>query len=169
MPSKFNVGDVVMIKSYGNDKFLVCRGWYTYEGCRRSGMYYKRVPDGLIVPESEVKPEDAILVNEDDGCGCPPHRHPHDHKESGYFTTVDTIEDRNNLVFPQLQHGRIVRVNDVDGQVKYYEWDAEYFTWKDYEFPAPTSVTERIHSLDQRLIPVEQAHNWVYMSDLVSA
>lgn len=168
MSNFFDVGDIVILKDYGNDKFLVCRGWYTYEGSRRSGTYYKRIPDGYVVPGFEVDVEDVVKVTNVPDCPHPPHGKPHDVNMSGTFVTVDTIEDRNKLVFPQLQHGKIVRVNDVQGEVKYYQWDAEYFTWKDFEFPPSIAVSERIASLDQRLIPVEKAYNWVYMTDLLT-
>ena len=165
---RFNVGDVVLLREYGNDKFLVCRGWYLYEGSRRNGLYFKLIPEGTIVPDFKVNvPEDIIVVDSvDDTCNRP---RPPKPSTSGYFVTVDTIEDRNKLVFPQLQDGKIVRVNDVQGQVKYYIWNAEYYKWEDYEFPASVDVTERIASLDQRLIPVESSYNWVYMNDLVNS
>ena len=169
-----SVGDIVMITGYGNDKFLVCRGWYTYDEQRHNGRYFKRIPEGTVVPDSEVNLDDVTVVSSDTGCSCKPVPCPPDAPEygpmgslDGAFVTVDTIEDRNKLCFPIPPDGKIVRVNDVDGQTKYYVWDAEHFAWNDFEFPTSVSVTERIASLDQRLVPIEKAYNWVYMKDLL--
>lgn len=170
MSNFFDVGDVVIIKDYGNDKFLVCRGWYTHEGSRRSGTYYKRIPDGTIVPGFEVNLEDVVKVTNVPGCPHPPHGgRPHEGHMSGAFVTVDTIEDRNKLVFPQLQHGKIVRVNDVQGEVKYYQWDAEYFTWKDFEFEPSTKVVNKLRDLDIRISNVESNESWKYIADMLGA
>ena len=173
-----SVGDIVMITGYGNDKFLVCRGWYTYDEQRHNGWYFKRIPEGTVVPDSEVSLDDVTVVSSDTGCSCGPSPCPPPSPEApdygpmgsldGAFVTVDTIEERNKLCFPVPPDGKLVRVNNVDGKVKYYEWDAEHFVWNDFEFPTSVSVSERIASLDQRLIPIEKSYNWVYMKDLLS-
>lgn len=169
-----STSDIVMITGYGNDKFIVCRGWYSYNGQRHNGWYFKRIPEGTVVPDSEVSLDDVTVVSSNTGCSyrpisCPPQAPECGPMGSldGAFVTVDTIEERNKLCFPVPPHGKLVRVNDVGGQVKYYEWDAEHFVWNDFEFPAPVSVLERIASLDQRLIPIEKSYNWLYMKDLL--
>lgn len=77
-------------------------------------------------------------------CPAPPHpgHRPHPgHKPhpddmavlSKHAVTVQNISQRNALAHMPLQHGKIVRVNDVEGQIRYYEWDAINFTWIDIQ------------------------------------
>lgn len=43
--------------------------------------------------------------------------------------TVESLEDRDRLSSALLDNGKIVRVNNVEGAVEYYEWDSENQTW----------------------------------------
>lgn len=159
------VGDIVMISSFGTQKFITCRGWYTYKGMRRSGWYFKSISGNSIVPEFEVDSNDVTVVvssgsgNADCGCGsdcCKPTpapmpnpgscdcRNPMKDNVDGAFTTVDTVEERNKICFPYAPDGKIVRVNDVKGEVRYYIWDAEQFKWNDFEFPTSKETVDRI-------------------------
>lgn len=45
------------------------------------------------------------------------------------FISVDSIEDRDNIPRCQLADGKVVRVKDVDGEVKYYSWDLDTNSW----------------------------------------
>ena len=45
------------------------------------------------------------------------------------FITVQDIDERDSLNSKKLPHGKLVRVNDVDGQIQYYEWDATNQDW----------------------------------------
>lgn len=165
-----SVGDIVMISGYGNDKFLVCRGWYTYEGSRRNGWYFKRIPDNVIVPDFTVDIDDVTVIS-GDHCGCPPkpgHKPPlNPENVNAAFVTVDTIEERNSLCFPLPPDGKIVRVNDVKGEVKYYIWNAESFRWDDFEFEPSTKVVNKLRDLDIRISNVESNESWKYIADML--
>lgn len=45
------------------------------------------------------------------------------------FIVVDTLEDRDNIPRSQLADGKVVKVNDVDGEITYYSWDNTNATW----------------------------------------
>lgn len=170
-----NVSDIVMITGYGNDKFMTCRGWFTYNSSRRNGWYFKRIPDGYIVPDFEVDLNDVTVVSSSTSQCCPPHHpgHPgpppaNPENVNGAFVTVDTVEERNNLCVPFPPNGKIVRVNDVRGEVKYYIWNAEELKWDDFEFEPSSLVVSGISDLDKRVTQLED-EDWVYLSDVTSA
>lgn len=174
-----NVGDIVMITGYGNDKFIVCHGWYTYESQRRSGWYFKSIPMGEVLPDFAVDMEDVTVVTYSNPSGpcprppkpdCPPPPMPPAAFDNtmGAFTTVDTIEERNALCNPWPPDGKIVRVNDVKDEVKYYIWNAEEFRWLDFEFPTSSLTTEQISALEQRIAELESSETkWIYMTDIL--
>lgn len=175
-----NVGDVAMLREYGNDKFLVCKGWFTYRGSRRNSWYFKQIPDGTIVPFFEVDLDDVVIVNSGsttDSCNCD-HNHHHDHhncehdcncppkpprppkgKPNGDFTTVNTLDERNQLCFPYPPDGKIVRVNNVKGEVKYYIWNAEDMKWANYEFPTNSETQQKVDTLNLKLDVQVEKHN----------
>lgn len=202
-----SIGDIVQISDYGTMKWLVCRGWYTYDRSRCYGWYFKSIPDNRILPESEVDMSSVTLLSSEGtteiincNCGCnggntsggdnsntgngsnggnnngsdnnsgndnsnncqppsfrPPHR-PHkppmfapapDIPGDGTFITVDTISERNVLGTPFTQDGKIVRVNNVRGEVKYYVWNAEALNWENWEVPSAGSGSSDAESLEE--------------------
>lgn len=44
------VGSIVMINRFPGTKWLVCNGWYTYEGRSQNGMYLSSIPARTILP-----------------------------------------------------------------------------------------------------------------------
>ena len=50
------------------------------------------------------------------------------------FISVPTLKHRDRLDTYDLPDGRICRVNNVDGEPKYYIWSIQTKTWEDYEF-----------------------------------
>lgn len=177
-----HVGDIVMITGHGNDKFLVCNGWFTYQNSRRYGWYFKLIPSGDILPDFEVDLSDVTVIScnsSSGGCDCPDVKPPHPgHKPGpplpfnvenieGAFTTVDTIEERNALCVPFPPDGKIVRVNDVRDEVKYYIWDAENLRWNDFEFPISDTLNQKLDGMEERIQNLETNSSWTYLSDLV--
>ena len=168
-----NAGDIVMITGYGNDKFIVCDGWYTYDNTRREGWYFKSIPEGTIVPDYLIDLDDVTVVTSS-SCNCPPipggrppHPAPKNPNVEGAFVTVDTIDERNALCIPYPPDGKIVRVNDVKGEIKYYIWNAEEFRWNDFTFLGD-ETTEKITEIDSRLKLIEEDIDWVLMDNLVT-
>ena len=174
-----NAGDIVMLSGYGNDKFLVCRGWYSYEGFRRNGWYFKKIPEGTVIPESEVDLSEVTIVTSDSGRSCPPAPPmptppcppaPPQNLDNvlGAFVSVETIDDRNSLCFPYPPNGKIVRVNNVQGETKYYVWDSESCSWKDFEFASTDDLVRRLDNLEARLETIENSADWVLLDDLMN-
>lgn len=188
----FDTGDIVMISDFGNAKFIVCHGWYTYNSSRQNGWYFRSIPNGKIVPDYVVDIDSVTLVSSDSGgsCGChydnpcnPPHRDEpcgceEDEKEKikdqafGSFVTVQNIDERNSLGNPFPVDGRLCRVNNVSGDVKYYVWNATDLRWDDFTFPTDPVVVEsmtqqinqaheRISSVDSKVTRVETKINTV--------
>lgn len=184
-----SVGDIVMLSTYGNEKFIVCRGWYTYKSTRRSGWYFKSIPNGTVIPDFDVETEDITIVSyaSDGDCGCdhvhPEHHHdccddnccclpsaPKDYK--GAFVTVNTIDDRNRLGHPYPKDGQLVRVNNVRGEVKYYVWDAENLKWDAFEFPTNSDTLQEIEEMEatlgkvtQDITVIKQNSEWILLTD----
>lgn len=184
-----SVGDIVMLSTYGNEKFIVCRGWYTYKSTRRSGWYFKSIPNGTVIPDFDVDTEDITIVSyaSDGDCAChhvhPEHHHdccddnccclppaPKDYK--GAFVTVNTIDDRNRLGHPYPKDGQLVRVNNVRGEVKYYVWDAENLKWDAFEFPTNSDTLQEIEEMEatlgnvtQDITVIKQNSEWILLTD----
>ena len=191
-----DVGDIVLINPYGNTKFLVCRGWFTYNNTRRNGWYFKSIPKNYIVPSDTVDPEDVTILSSYNSYDCDCHPKPPRPSpcpppvgtNENAFVTVETLEDRNILSYPYPVNGRIVRVNNVNSEVKYYIWNSSTYEWEDYEFPLNSeateaikqmisdideqkethkadmlSVTEKLSSLGIRITEVEDKSDWVLL------
>lgn len=64
--------------------------------------------------------------------------------------TVETLRDRDRMASSLLQNGKIVRVNDADGQggVEYYSWNAEAGAWDEaslgYRYMTRDEIDEAI-------------------------
>lgn len=180
-----SVGDIVLISSYGNTKFIVCRGWYTYKSTRRSGWYFKSIPNGDVVPDFEVDTADITTVSYasngscdckppvyEDDCDCCKHEHSCKPKQPGApFVTVNTVDERNRVGHPYPDDGQIVRVNSVRGEVKYYIWDAENLKWDPFEFPANTETKDAIEDINQTLATatedikvIKQNAEWILLN-----
>ena len=169
-----SVGDIALLQGYGNDKFLVCRGWYMYQDSRRNGWYFKRIPDGKVVPDFEVDLSQVVIVaSERHECPPGPSGRPgppvdKDANVEACFTTVNTIGERNNICRPFPPDGKIVRVNNVKGEARYYIWDAEEFIWKDFEFPTSATTLQDIKDLDSKVTNIQFITEWKYMSDIMT-
>lgn len=156
--SRLFSGDVVRLSRFPGMKWILQNGWYYYDGRQQNGWYFSSVPEDTVIPvnDSDLLTLSVISTNNTQQCppfypggnpqDClhlyPPHPpHPEDNLGNKSMITVDTITERNALCSKHLQHGRIVRVNDVKGEVKYYEWDAIKFTWIDVELGQGTIKT----------------------------
>lgn len=181
-----NVGDIVIIPDYGNTKWLTCYGWYTYHNSRLNGWYFRSIPEGNIVPESEIDTYSIRLVTpseSSDSCGC---NRPRPYPPTGSnvpcsdececddptpFVTVDTINQRNSLGDPYPKDGAMVRVNNVKGETKYYQWDAENLVWTQLSFPVfidGEPIQDKITEIDLTINELKDLHEWVLLNRLVS-
>ena len=71
------------------------------------------------------------------------------------WITVDTIEQRDRLNIRLVPDGKVVKVNDVGGSVKYYSYDQSLSTW-----------VEEVFGLDGSFVKKEDLENEV--NDLVN-
>lgn len=180
-----HTGDIVVISDYGNVKWLVCRGWYTYNRSRMYGWYFKSIPDSRILPDYAVTLEDVKVLSseyvEKDEVEeieppkkphhrphCPPPE-PHNHHNhcDNCFVTVDTIAERNALGHPYPPDGKLVRVNEVKGETKYYSWNSEDLKWDPWSIGEAIIdevvnelVTEKLTTVENR---IEKVEKWILL------
>lgn len=72
------------------------------------------------------------------------------------FITVESVAHRNRLDTGLLPHGKLVRVNNVDGKVRYFSWDSVDLVWRDASFEFDdtelrNSISEITESLKSKL------------------
>ena len=142
-------GSVIVMSSYPNVKWILKNGWYTYQGRQYNGWYASSIPENNILPIDEQSLVGVTLISSP-GCSCSPpppfppgpgcipppppqpdfpfHKDLKDQIERAWIT-VDTIEQRNRLNIHLVPNGKVVKVNNVDGQVKYYSYDQVNSTW----------------------------------------
>ena len=141
-------GTILIISRFPNIRWVLQYGWYTYNNQKSTGWYLSSIPGGTILPVTESDLNCAIVVqaNSSQMCPVPPHPHPHPGPQpptpgptpstmqemlDRAMITVDTIAQRNSLNNQFLPNGKMVRVNDVDGEVRYYEWSDALLDWID--------------------------------------
>lgn len=161
LPTGVEIGDgaVVRLSSYPDRYWVLHYGWYPYQCQQFMGWYFVSVPDKMILP---MKDEDLLTITvistDIDSCGpypsCPPcDSYTHCNSCSSHamhvpeaewqinrsFITVDNIAQRDQLNCKLLPDGKIVKVNDVDGEPVYFTWDKLQHRWNYATFPADTS------------------------------
>jgi len=151
---KITDGTVVVLYRLPNMRWIVHKGRYIYNGHTEEGWYVSSIPSQTNMP---LYITDLCMIRiVDHGCNpyphppcppCPPPPTPGPSPEVVPFTkedkeaiakamlTVDTIEDRDALVSDELISGKVVRVNDVDGEPRYYEWNKTESRWDDIHIP----------------------------------
>lgn len=78
------------------------------------------------------------------------------------LVTVDTLAERNRLAMWGIQHGRIVRVNNIDGKgtLEYYSWNAATSSWDEASFGprymTRAEVMEEIDRLNTTIAELQQ-------------
>lgn len=161
---RLNEGSIVELPQYDDIKWILRNGWYSYEGDRCQGWYVIAIGDQTILPINEIDLNLITLISANDGCSCipsqppnPNHCHPplpeHNiHEEvDRAFITVDTLAQRNKLNDRLLPHGKIVRVNNVNGAIEYYEWDQVNEVWLPWNFGASKDIEQKISNIESSL------------------
>ena len=146
--TKIFENSIVVLYRLPKVKWIVKLGNYEYNGKRRKGWYFSSLPSGTTMP---VFTEDLVALRVVDGPTprpfppgpCPPGPPtppaplpviftPEDKEMIARSTiTVDDLEARDKLADSNTIDGKVVRVNDIDGQgtVEYYQWDSTNSTW----------------------------------------
>lgn len=141
-------GSVVILARLPNIKCVVHYGWYDYQGVRSIGWYFTFIPTQVVAPVTESDLQSITLVDpsEDEQYPIPPAPWPpyspavfskyDEYLLNSAFISVPTIQTRDDLVtnIPGLPNGKLVRVNNVEGAVKYYSWDAIEQIWIETHF-----------------------------------
>lgn len=138
-------GDVVMLSEYPGYLYTATYGWYVSDGVKKKGWYFMSTTSKNLVPVDKTDLSELVVVESKHHSSphpFPPKPHPDPGPgpdpippipgilESRAAVTVQDIAQRNVLASKNLPGGKIVRVNDNgDGEVAYYEWDAEALNW----------------------------------------
>lgn len=140
-------GDIVMLSRFPGVKWIVHKGWYSYQGCQSIGWYFCSIPQGVIIPVTDDELRHLTIVS-NEGC-CPPQPPgpmpppvpPELMREiNRAWISVPTIAHRDNLNKRFLPDGKIVRVDEVTtGVPGYFRWDQVSQTWVDETFGIDTS------------------------------
>lgn len=165
-------GSVVMLFRLPNLRWIIHYGYYNYNGKKQKGWYFSSIPSDTTMP---VFNEDLVAMKVIDGSPepCPPGPGPHPPFPPGPgphppapipipFTpqdkmqvdaamiTVDDLAARDKLGRDGLQNGKVIRVNDIDGQgtVEYYSWNAETSKWEEaslgYRYMTRAEIMEAV-------------------------
>lgn len=164
-------GNVVVLKRYPGLKWVVHWGWYTYNNHQYKGWYFVSIPSQTILPVNEEDLIGIKVVSSKSNdcypdypdypdCPIPPGPFPpepgpcppkpeqvkftkQDKKElQSAFITVNTIADRNKLDTSKLPDGKIVRVNNVNGETQYYAWSARNDHWEDWDIAFMSDIVD---------------------------
>lgn len=157
-------GTIVMLSRFPGMKWIVKNGWYTYNQQQLSGWYFLSIPDKTTIPVNEADMKTLCVISTNSSPyhppypPCPPHPVPpgphkpvQDEILDRAMITVDNLNQRNALGDAFLPNGKIVRVNDVDGKIEYYEWDSATLTW------LPASLGENYLTKDETQDLVDEA------------
>lgn len=126
-------GDIVTIDGYDGIKWISQHDWYIYNNQRQFGWYFTSIPEGVILPFSEVSLDKVHVITVDRirhfdyGEEKPDPFVVFDQTMRSAFVTVDTLADRDAIkdLYP-IPHGKMVKVNEVS---KIYSYDEPTATW----------------------------------------
>lgn len=197
-------GTIVIIRRFPGTKWILHQGFYSFEGAKLSGWYFVSIPGEATMPMYETDLIGIRVVGGSNPCPpfpppVPPHPYPptppgpcpvppmsypytrYD-RDTVYRAamTVDTVAELHALQVRDIQDGKIVRVNNYEGRIEYFEWSVKEQVWKllslgdrypDISYISDTYATkESVDALDQRLEVVEDTldqMDWVNMDELV--
>lgn len=181
-------GSIVILAEYPYSKWIVKQGWYTYNNQQLNGWYFKSINDGAILSLSNVNLDTITVVSQGERPCPPPHHHgpgpgPRPPFPGGpisgpggpgmpgglnarqadqlrrAFITVDTIKQRDALDDGNLPNGKICRVNNVNGKVKYYSYDVSTSSWVEQPLDYLTAT-----EADDVYVRQDE-FDWEYMTD----
>ena len=178
--------DIVTISNKPKTKWVVHTGWYRYQGTQSFGWYFQSMTTGENIPVAIVDLTLCTLVSSKTQ-GSTFHDGPETLYTSAFtdydaevlsrtFISVDTLTQRDNIDPDGLTDGRIVRVNDVGGEVKYYAWNNSNRVWEDADLgggeggiPEKRGTAEKpvvLSSLDEGLYRVKGYYQVTPGSDI---
>lgn len=129
-------GDVVILSEFPDNRAIAAHGWYVYNQTTELGWHFLILPSKNVIPAANVNLSLLTIISSDKHRKCPPHPCPPPpiRFEDRTFITLDTLAQRDELIPEFTPDGRIVRINDCgDGQVGYFQWDANSASWQTWE------------------------------------
>lgn len=184
-------GTIVVLSTYPGTKWIVHRGWYSYQGSNYNGWYVMSIPTQECLPLSADVLNQISVISGGSDCGChahPPSSCPPPHGPHGpeglsgkakfqldrAFITVDTIAERDFLFKNDLiPDGKIVKVNQTTTGTKYFSWNQVTQQWDIETFGIDTSNFLAVDDFDDKLVssiqsvePVKDAIRVVAGSDI---
>lgn len=144
-------GTVVIITRLPSLKFVAHNGYFEYNGKTQQGWYLVDVGDSSIMPLFKGDLNGMKIDGEPYPPGppgpCPPYPPgpfppgpgpspltPTDRAVlNSAMITVPTLADRDRLDSQWLINGRVVRVNDSEGKLAYYQWNSRTLSWEDFD------------------------------------
>lgn len=144
-------GSIVILARFPGTKWIVHKGWYTYQDNQYNGWYVSSIPAQSTMPLTDADLLGIQVVS--GGCGCPDVPFPGPPIPGGgglspdmkwelkrAWITVDTTEQLSNLNRRLVPDGKIVRVNDLgDGSPGYFRYDQPNQQWVPETFGVDTS------------------------------
>jgi len=145
-------GTVVMLHRLPNLRWIIHNGYYTYNGKKTKGWYFSSIPSDTTMPVFNEDLMAMTIIDDPDPFPGPPIPPPHPPHPPGPiqipFTPEDkrqidaaliTVKDlaaRDMLGSRWTPNGKVVRVNDIDGEgtIDYFSWNAETSTWEPASF-----------------------------------
>lgn len=162
IPNSDNIlyqGSLVKLKRFSEIVWILRYGWYKWDNRLNVGWNFLSVTDQTILPVLVSDLVDIVIVDNDDPIhrqDIPPKRISGEVPEnSDYypqpayitekdkerydaaFISLETLEDRNELLENPVPNGKIVRVNELD---KYFMWDSTNQTWNEVEFAFKSDI-----------------------------
>lgn len=146
-------GSIVILARFPGTKWIVHKGWYSYQGNQYNGWYLSSIPSQSTMPLTDTDLIGITVVSDTSSSDSGYFPSPNVPKPGGdLFTpqmswelnrawiTVDTIEQRNRLNRRLIPDGKVVRVNDSgDGSTKYYSYDQANSQWVEETFGIDTT------------------------------
>lgn len=156
-------GSVVMLANYPGVTWVIHNGYYSYNGRQYQGWYFLSIPSQTILPVNNDNLRLVTVISNpssEDYPDCPfppyppgppvpppgpqpcppgpsPSQTPFTREDKKHldaaFISVSTLKKRDELDTSRIPDGKIVRVNSVDGESKYYVWSAFNDHWEDFD------------------------------------
>lgn len=162
-------GSIIMFNNDPDTRWIIEYGPYLVQSKPASGWHATALPSGAVLPIDEATFQGVTLISSgsassDSGC-CPCRPTPPTPPfppvpPTPYFTaapnmiTVRNVEERDRIDRSLLMDGKVVRVNDYNGQPEYFEYDDETNSWKFINWG--TSVVDK-NDVDQA---IDAAISW---------
>lgn len=179
-------GSLVKLKRIPDKRWVLCCGCYNYDSTKHKGWYFKSADNSEILPLCtgdissiqviQDRPIDDLNNSIITHIPAPPEPSPSPSPQpnppsSIIYTkedkllidrsmiTVPTLDARDALDISRLVDGKICKVNNANGQLIYYSWDASNTTWVEatlgYKYMTREEVEEAISVSGKGIVDVE--------------